>query len=118
MFDKKWMCLLVVLLTSQVQAQTASCPQRLRVMEQRGELVGAKLFIGLPEKNSELKRPGKQRQWVLAKLHQRAQAKGEGLYLQCRYKDMKASVALPVPPVAKACIISERSSGAIRIQCE
>jgi hypothetical protein len=118
LFEKKLIVLLVALASGQVQAHIASCPQRLRVMDQRGELVDAHLFIGLPEKKSELKRPVKHRQWVLAKLHQRAHAKGEDLYLQCRYKGMKASVTMPVPPVAKACIISEGASGETRIKCE
>ncbi len=118
MFDRKLIFLLAALLAGQVQAQISTCPQRLRVMEQRGELVDAQLFLGLPEKKSELKRPRKQRQWVLAKLHKRAKAEGEELYLQCRYKGMKASVTLPVSPVATACIIRGGSSGETRIKCE
>jgi hypothetical protein len=99
------------------QAQIASCPQRLRVMEQRGELADAQLFIGLPEKKRELKRPAKQQQWVLAKLHKRAAASKEGLFLQCRYGGMKASVTIPVPPVAAACVI-ENKTGKTTIRCE
>ncbi len=118
MLSKSIVGLLLALACLHAQAQIAACPQRLRVLDQRGELAGAQLFIGLPEKMNELKRPGKQRQWALAKLHKRAQTKGEGLYLRCRYKNMKASVALPVPRVARACVISEGASGETRIRCE
>jgi hypothetical protein len=116
--NRRWLAILLVVASVRAQAQIASCPQRLNVLNQRGELVDAQLFIGLPEKKSELKRPARHRQWVLAKLHKRAQAKGEELYLQCRYKGTKASVTMPVPPVAKACIISETTTGATRIKCE
>lgn len=120
MFTQRWIGLLLALAACQVQAQmqTASCPQRLRVMDQRGVLVDAQLFIGLPEKKRELKRASKQRQWLLAALHKRAAAAHDGLYLQCRYKDMKASVTLPVPPVATACVISKGSEGETTVHCE
>ncbi len=110
--------------TGQGRGAFSSCPQRLRVLDRRGELADAALFIGLPEKKDELKRPAKQQQWALAKLHKRAAAKKEGLFLQCRYKDskevglMKASITLPVPPFASACVISKENKGETRIRCE
>jgi hypothetical protein len=118
LFKTQLLSVVLVLASFQVQAQSASCPQRLRVMDQRGALVDAQLFIGLPEKKKELKRAAKKQQWLLATLRKRAAASRDGLYLQCRYKDMKASVTLPVPPVASACVISKGSEGETRIHCE
>lgn len=118
MLTKQLLGLVLALASVQAQAQAASCPQRLNVLDQRGELVDAQLFIGLPEKKRELKRVAKHRQWVLAKLHKLAAAQGDGLFLHCRYKGMKASVTLTVPPVATACVISAGMRGETRIRCE
>jgi hypothetical protein len=100
------------------QASGVACPQRLRVQSQRGALVDARLFIGLPEQQRELLRPANQQQWVLAKLHRRAAASNAGLYLQCRYQGMLASVTIPVPLLATACFIDRSKAGETTVYCE
>ncbi len=117
MFAKRLFGVLLAVSCAHAQAQIASCPQRLRVMEQRGELADAQLFIGPPEKKRVLRWPARQRQWVLARLHKRAAASKEGLYLQCRYQGMKASVTLPVPPAATVCVIGSNDAGKTTIRC-
>ena len=75
----------------------ATCPQK------RGLLESASVFDGLPAKKVEVMPDFATLEWDLAAGQQGARARGESIYLVCKYKGTKATVTIKLAYEAALC---------------
>ena len=76
----------------------AACPQR-----QGGLLESASVFAGPPEKRLELMPDFATLEWDLAAGQENARARGESIYLVCKYKGTKSTVTIKLAYEAARC---------------
>jgi hypothetical protein len=76
----------------------AACPQR-----QGGLLESASVFDGRPEKLVELMPDFATLEWDLSAGQENARARGESIYLVCKYKGTKSTVTLKLAYEATLC---------------
>jgi hypothetical protein len=79
-------------------APLAACPQR-----QGGLLESASIFDGPPGQRVELMPDFATLEWDLAAGQEKARARGESIYLVCKYKGTKATVTIKLAYEASQC---------------
>jgi hypothetical protein len=84
-------------------APLASCPQQHREGKRTAALESAAAFDGAPENKADLMPNLANLEWDLADAQKRAQARGDAIYLVCKYKGTESTVTLELPQAATLC---------------
>jgi hypothetical protein len=84
-------------------APLAACPQQQRQGKRVAVLDSAAAFDGAPENKAELPPNLANLEWDLSGAQKRAQERGDAVYLVCKYKGIKSTVTLALPPAATLC---------------
>jgi hypothetical protein len=84
-------------------APLAACPQQQREGKRMAVLESAAAFDGAPENKTDVPPNLANLEWDLANAQKQAQERGDSVYLVCRYKGIKSTVTLQLPPAATVC---------------
>jgi hypothetical protein len=104
-------CLLTIVCTAQA-ADRVDCPRVHTDGKKTGDLTGADLFQGPPEKKASMIPDLDTWTWELHGYQQNSEERGESLYLVCHYKGIKATVSIEVPRGATFCKVDGTKHGA------
>lgn len=97
-------------------APLASCPQQHREGKRTAPLESAGAFDGAPENKSDLMPDLANLEWDLADAQERAQARGDSIYLVCKYKGIASTITLELPRAATLCKM-EGIKGRVHVWC-
>jgi hypothetical protein len=88
-------------------APLAACPQLHYEGKHTAALENAGVFDGAPENLVDLMPDLETLEWDLSMAQRYARERGDSIYLVCKYKGIKSTVTLKLPPAAARCKVEE-----------
>ena len=90
---------------------SVACPDQQRVGSKIAPLTTADVFQGPPDKHASMIPDLETSEWQLAGYQENSKARGESLYLVCRYKGTKSTVTIRIPESATSCKVAGARHG-------